>query len=510
MKQSDFVKGLWNVVDDIELTEIAEKYGVNIVGSKTARNVKALCPFHGDTSTGNFTMTNSNKVYKCFSCGHGGNGAISFFIDLHNGDKKNKQTRFKALMHLAKEFNIITEAQYLDVMNNEESSEEFKRGVKVNNYKKKKTLLQKTNAEIMTGVYNCLAACVPSIAKNSNLTMSPFPQLTVEHYNHLKNERFLSDKEIERDGYFSLPGEVSTSADEVMEHLTIALLGRRVIPNSLSVMEIIDLVKNQRQSIDYTVLKGVPGFFQRTYNQQWSLNMKKGLAMPIKNNNGLITAIQVREFEGDAKYTFYTSSFADGTKGADNGVGVGTNIDVIRPLQMKTSALFITEGKFKATAISKHFGATVLGLQGINATEGLIDMVAEVYNTSEKKPTAIYIALDADVCCNSNIAKAIFKISGDLEAQFVHDKAYLPIFITGWDMDLGKGIDDMILNGHKSKVAKVDKATFENAYKQMVLQVRAYENLQTKDDFKAFEKHNKEKMKKYFDYYVLSHFPKTA
>lgn len=510
MKQSEFVKGLWDIVDEIKLTDIAEKYGVNIVGSTRARNVKALCPFHGDNSTGNFTMTNSNKVYKCFACGHGGNGAISFFIDLHNGDKKNRQTRFQAMMHLAKEFGIITEAQYLDVMNNEESSEEFKRGVQVNTYKKKKALLEKTNAEIMTGVYNCLAAAIPSVAKAHNIMMSPLPQLTIEHYNHLRNERFLTDEEILRDGYFSLPGEVSKNAEEVMEHLTVALLARRVIPNNLSNMDIIRVVKNERQSIDYTVLKGVPGFFQRTYNQQWSLNMKKGLGMPIKNHNGLITAIQVREFEGDAKYTFYTSSFADGSKGADNGVGVGTNIDVVRPLEMKTSALFITEGKFKANAISKHFGANVLGLQGINSTEGLIDMVAEVYNTSVKKPTAIYIALDADVCCNSNIAKAIFKIGGELEAQFVHDKAYLPIFIAGWDMNLGKGIDDMILNGHKSKVSKVDKSTFENAYKNMVITVRQNENLQTKDDFKLFEKHNKAKMKQYFDYYVLSQFPITA
>lgn len=507
MKRSEFIKGLWNTVDDIELTDVALKYGVEIKGSTNGRNVKALCPFHGDTSVGSFTMTNSNKVYKCFSCGHGGKGAISFFVDLHKQDSKNKQTRFNAMIQLAKEFNIITESQYLEIVNNSDSSEEFKRGVQVNTYKKEKVLLQKTNAELMTGVYNCLSAALANVAKTTGRVMSSLPHLTEEHYHHLKNERHLTDEDIIRDGYFSLPGDITDNSTLVMEHLTVALLVKRVIPNQLSVQEIVRVVNHDFNSIDFSVLKGVPGFFQKKYNNQWTLNMKKGLAMPIKNNNKLITALQVREFEGTSKYTFYTSSFADGTKGAINGVGVGTNIDVIRPTELKTSALFITEGKFKALSISKHFGATVLGLQGINSTSGLIDMVAEVYNTSKTKPTAIYITLDADVCCNSNIAKAIFEIGGELEKQFVHDKCYLPIFITGWNMDLGKGIDDMILNGHKSKLTKVEKATFERAYQAMYAEIKEQERLTTKQDFKEFEKNNKERMKTYFDYFVLSHFP---
>ena len=53
---------------------------------QTSRGLQALCPFHNDHKLGSFIFNPTTGVWKCFSCGVGGSGAISFIMKVNNWD----------------------------------------------------------------------------------------------------------------------------------------------------------------------------------------------------------------------------------------------------------------------------------------------------------------------------------------------------------------------------------------------------------------------------------------
>ena len=89
------IKSAANVVDVIgEYIELRPR-GVEYQG---------LCPFHDDMNLGNFSVNPSKGVYKCFSCGAGGD-AIKFLMEY----KETKFTYGEALHYLAHKYNIYIE-----------------------------------------------------------------------------------------------------------------------------------------------------------------------------------------------------------------------------------------------------------------------------------------------------------------------------------------------------------------------------------------------------------------
>ena len=63
--------------DILRNTDIVEVISHYIKVEKKGRNYSALCPFHNDTSLGNFYVNKEKGIFKCFACGSGGN-AINF------------------------------------------------------------------------------------------------------------------------------------------------------------------------------------------------------------------------------------------------------------------------------------------------------------------------------------------------------------------------------------------------------------------------------------------------
>ena len=60
-----------------------------------------LCPFHDDKTIGNFSINPTKGVYKCFSCGAGGD-AVKFLMEY----KHSRLTYPDALRYLAKKYSI--------------------------------------------------------------------------------------------------------------------------------------------------------------------------------------------------------------------------------------------------------------------------------------------------------------------------------------------------------------------------------------------------------------------
>ncbi len=87
---ADQVKGSLDIID------LVSRY---VVLKKSGRNHTGLCPFHKDRNP-SFSVSPSKSLYKCFSCGEGGD-ALSFLMKIEN------KTYGQVIRDLAEEQNIL-------------------------------------------------------------------------------------------------------------------------------------------------------------------------------------------------------------------------------------------------------------------------------------------------------------------------------------------------------------------------------------------------------------------
>ncbi|MGB0851166.1 MAG: DNA primase, partial [Bacteroidia bacterium] len=113
------------IIDKIfDVAPIEEVVGEYVTLKRAGANYKGLCPFHDDKSP-SMSVSPSKGIFKCFSCGQGGN--IFQFVMEHEG-----LSYPLAIKHLADKYNIPIEEDDIDV---DELKEE---------------------ARIKDGVYSCL------------------------------------------------------------------------------------------------------------------------------------------------------------------------------------------------------------------------------------------------------------------------------------------------------------------------------------------------------------------
>ena len=82
--------------------QAAERFGLTV-----DKHGMALCPFHDDETTGNFSINPNKGIYKCFSCGAGGD-AIKFLMEY----KDTKLSYGEALHYLAHKYSIPVDDDY--------------------------------------------------------------------------------------------------------------------------------------------------------------------------------------------------------------------------------------------------------------------------------------------------------------------------------------------------------------------------------------------------------------
>ncbi|MDB4107167.1 DNA primase [Bacteroidia bacterium] len=96
------------VIDKIfDVAPIEEVVGEYVTLKRAGANYKGLCPFHDDKSP-SMSVSPSKGIFKCFSCGQGGN--IFQFIMEHEG-----LSYPLAIKHLADRYNIPIEEEDIDV-----------------------------------------------------------------------------------------------------------------------------------------------------------------------------------------------------------------------------------------------------------------------------------------------------------------------------------------------------------------------------------------------------------
>lgn len=203
----------------------------------------------------------------------------------------------------------------------------------------------------------------------------------------------------------------------------------------------------------YGTLAGIPGAYtavSKDNERYWTFGgIGDSIMMPIRalNNDNIFTqgpiqGILLRNIRSDSNNKYYIMS---STK-KENGTNSGAPVHVSVPKIIKTvDTIGITEGVKKADIWAKEWGIIVLGMQGTYWKD-----VPLILNNIRDKTgiNKVMIAMDMDKIFES-------------KAEVLHTEEYLKKVIKSnkynvetafWDPVIGKGIDDVILNGHSKEI----------------------------------------------------------
>ena len=220
------------------------------------------------------------------------------------------------------------------------------------------------------------------------------------------------------------------------------------------------ILKLEEKGLSEKDLLGIPGFY---LSKEGKVLFKSYRGIGIRIKNGSQSRIQIRlrkpflnKSNKYQRYIWFSSQHDY------KGCGSGSPVDILYPSISKEDMkriVFLTEGKFKSEMINKHFDSISLSIQGITSWQNKIKPQIQ-YVQKDANIKGIFICYDADMSSNLQVyyqCKEMVKH----ELDMFHKKN---IFIVTWDASLGKGIDDLINNGHKDKVKKIEFYKYEKIY----------------------------------------------
>ncbi|WCK56963.1 CHC2 zinc finger domain-containing protein (plasmid) [Aneurinibacillus sp. Ricciae_BoGa-3] len=419
-------------------------------------NIKALCPFHNDRSIGSFVVTEKKGIWKCFSCGAGGD-AIKFVAEF---DSINYlQSAFK----LALEFGIISNWEY---------EEYFER----RRYSREQILkIERRYEEIDKKRFENNIADEHTLDEVFRLFIEQAP-LSDEHREHLLTERNLTPDEIEEGLYFTFPTR------HILKEFSKAI--------------------KERYNGSEEILTRIPGFYYEKESQRFTFTKHKGIGIGIKNGNGKVVGIQIRHDKNDEnknRYVWFSSSFASNDEKYEHGTSSGAPIDVVYPKEIKNNTVFITEGRFKAQKIATEKGSIAISVQGVASWRGIMKELKRIPSspilqqclpqTKQFAIQAIFVAFDADMNYKVQVFTQAKQMTDCLEDN---EEQKFPVYYLNWDDSLGKGIDDILNSEQQTAIKRYDKQIWDKSYENMI------EDILDKEDYLEIKDVPEEVIRKYF------------
>lgn len=424
------------IFDEINNLKISDILSMRLELQPHGNEWTALCPFHDDHKVGSFLVNDSKGVFKCFSCGEGGNGIK--FIAKYDGI-----SYYAAALKIALKFGIINKTEYQKLSKDKPNVEELQQ---LRQRKKKEAVDEYEIADTNTLNY------VYTLLSMGNKLCDGSTVLSQEHLDYL-HERGINDDEITKYGYFTMPSRKALSA----------------------------IVKQLKQrGNDAEMLLGVPGFYRYRNSNKISMNTMQGIGIPIRNVDGDIVGIQVRRDnikDGAKRYRWFTSAINDLSK-TEYCLSPGSPLDVVIPEKIKFRTIFVTEGHFKAAAIAKQFGCSAISVQGIGNYTGIEEVIKKL-NVSNFYDH-VYIAYDADMAYNIQVYKQAVAMGNKIQKEFPN----LQLSYVLWDVDKGKGIDDLINSGNAVECWQVPFIKFQQAYNQLLMDLMKEQNVLKIKDLK--------------------------
>ncbi|WP_236713129.1 DUF3854 domain-containing protein [Neomoorella mulderi] len=222
--------------------------------------------------------------------------------------------------------------------------------------------------------------------------------------------RGLSEGEIKRNGYKSIPEQVNPWI--ICKKLT-------------------------RSGLD---LAGIPGFYRaesKYGGSYWTFNSSPGYFIPLRDTKGRIQALQRRmDDKRNGKYMLFSGHSDRG------GCSCGTPAHVARPGEVKDGRVWITEGQLKADIAAAYLSAVVIGAQGATSWKPVVPEVLEL------GAREIVIAYDRDQETNKEVARGKRMLAAELK------KLGITVREAIWRARSKeeKGIDDALVAGLEIRV----------------------------------------------------------
>ena len=459
------------IIREVKGINISEIIGSDIRLKKSGNNFDGVCPFHNDHKIGSFKVNDQKGIFKCFACGVGGD-SIKYYAS------RKGLNYIESAIELSFMFSIITleEYNYLKskrfTKKDSDVIEKMYIEKAIKDYRKKIATI-----DILDKVYSILSKKGQSLSE----------KLSLEHYNHLKDERKLSEEEIIDGGYFTMPSRKNLKS-------------------------ILAEIENKFNGLD--VLKEVPGFFYDEKKENFSFVYMKGIGIPVRDYKGQISGIQVRKDNVEEKtnkdgtvsktsrYIWFSSDFMNAKEGYKYGTGTISPCDVVYPKEIKGKTIFITEGRFKAQAIAKEFNSIAISIQGVTTWRSLVFDIEEI--VSYFNLNNLFVTFDADMAYNPAVYRQALNMTNELSKYFKN------VYYVMWDVDDGKGIDDLInsctsTSAINEKIDKMNKEEFDTHYNKFMKKI--YDKYKTQNN-KILA--TNEEIKDCFDSIVLSNFNKFA
>jgi putative DNA primase/helicase len=251
----------------------------------------------------------------------------------------------------------------------------------------------------------------------------------------LLKQRGLSEDAIDRNGYASLSkGDHGRLAQQIDQSLKTG---------SFPGLE--------TTSFD-ELAKRVPGLLLNEHGVP-QLRMLFGILIPIRSADGMIAALVVRRNEGTSnaelpKYLYLSASKKQREeRHARGGVEYPKAeyaVHVPADVSAGTETVRVTEGVLKADIATALSGVLTIGIPGVNGWKRTIPVLQKL------SANRVVIALDADHKENPAVADAVTGLTRECVA-----KGFAAAIET-WEISDGKGIDDLLANGHQPKLIEGD------------------------------------------------------
>lgn len=180
-------------------------------------------------------------------------------------------------------------------------------------------------------------------------------------------------------------------------------------------------------------LEGIPGLYLDKYGH-WTLTGSPGLLIPVQDEKSRIIALQVRpdEAKEGGRYRWVSSN------GKPGGTGSGAPAGVVLPEKAATMGgrVWLTEGFFKALALSQKTGEAVVWIAGVGMVQAALEPLSRL------DPSEVLLAFDADWKTKDSVHIALFNAVG-----IIGTALGVPTQAVTWEIEKGKGIDDALLSG---------------------------------------------------------------
>ena len=460
MKKYNDLGKLINDVKNLDIQTVIELYGARTRSSGSTTNV--LCDFHTGAKFSHASINRNKNRFNCYLCKIS-YSAIDYVMNLKNIEFK------MAALDIAITTNLISKEEALTYCSEKEKVQFLNtkinpRKIIVPQRKDNSDQTDRASKEIIDKVFKTFSKSY-ELNNGSRLT---------KHDKEYLLSRNLSEQDIDRIGFFSLPTK------NIMPYLKKYL--------------------KDVYGYEESILKGVPGFFKDDKGN-YTFKQHRGIGIPILSSDGSIAGIQIRlskklilkiDDEGSTKelrYLWFSSATLP--KGCCDGVCSGAPIDVLYPnvpdFEISTD-LFISEGKMKTIVISNYAKATALSVQGVGNWNGIESVIDSIQKTKSIKFKRVFVCYDGDLAFNPQVNR---------QAQMMSDKILesfpdLEIYYSLWDTKFGKGIDDVIYNKNIDKIKFIDKNSLDSMYSELIKSLESrgftFEELSEEDRAKLFIK----------------------